>query len=101
MAAHGHTPGHTAFHIESDGKRLLLGGDFCNHYVVSLQRPDWHVRFDMDKEGAVATRKKILGMLAADKIPFTAYHMPFPAVGYVENKDGGFRYVPASYQLNL
>ncbi len=101
MAAHGHTPGHTAFHIESGGKRLLLGGDFCNHYVVSLQRPDWHVRFDMDKEGAAATRKKILGMLAADKIPFTSYHMPFPAVGYVESKDGGFRYVPASYQLNL
>jgi glyoxylase-like metal-dependent hydrolase (beta-lactamase superfamily II) len=101
MAAHGHTPGHTAFHIESEGKRLLLGGDFCNHYVVSLQRPDWHVRFDMDKEGAVATRKKILGMLAADKIPYTGYHMPFPAVGYVESKDSGFRYVPASYQLNL
>ncbi len=101
MAAHGHTPGHTAFHIESDGKRLLLGGDFCNHYVVSLQRPDWHVRFDMDKENAVATRKKILGMLAADKIPFTGYHMPFPAVGYVEAVGDGYRYVPATYQLNL
>ena len=101
MAAPGHTPGHTAFHLESDGKRMLIGGDFCNHYVVSMQRPDWHVRFDMDKEGAVATRKKVLGMLAADKIPFTSYHMPFPAVGFVENKDGAFRYVPASYQLNL
>ncbi|MDH3741947.1 MAG: MBL fold metallo-hydrolase [Hyphomicrobiales bacterium] len=101
VAAHGHTPGHTAYHLESGGKRLLLGGDFCNHYVVSLQRPDWHVRFDMDKEGAVATRKKLLDMIAADKIPFAGYHMPFPAVGYVEKTGGGYRYVPASYQLNL
>ncbi len=101
MEATGHTPGHTAYHIESDGKRILLGGDFCNHYVVSMQRPDWHVRFDMDKEGAAATRKKVLGMLASEKIPFTSYHMPFPAVGYVEAMGEGYRYVPASYQMNL
>ena len=76
-------------------------GDFCNHYVVSLQRPDWHVRFDMDKEGAVATRKDLLGMLAADRIPFVGYHMPYPAVGFVAAEGDSFRYVPASYQLNL
>lgn len=97
----GHTPGHTGFMLESDGSSLMLGGDFCNHYIVSLERPDWHVRFDMDKDKAVATRKRVLDMLAADKVPFTAYHMPFPAVGYVEKKDGGYRYVPATYQLNL
>ena len=81
MAAFGHTPGHMAFHIESGGKRLLLGADFCNHYVLSLQRPDWEVRFDADKAKAAETRKKLLDMLAADRIPFTSYHMPFPARG--------------------
>ncbi|MGI9509187.1 MAG: MBL fold metallo-hydrolase [Geminicoccaceae bacterium] len=99
--ASGHTPGHTAIHLESDGARLLITADTANHYIVSLERPDWHVRFDMDKEAAVAARKKIFGMVAADRIPFTGYHMPFPAVGYVEPIDGGFRYVPASYQLEL
>ncbi|MEO1493276.1 MAG: MBL fold metallo-hydrolase [Pseudomonadota bacterium] len=97
----GHTPGHTCYHIESEGKRLMVLGDVCNHYVVSLQRPDWHVRFDMDKEGAVAARKKTLGMIAADKIPFVGYHMPFPAVGYLEPLGEGFRWIPATYQLNL
>ena len=101
LAAPGHTPGHMAFHIESDGKRIFLGADFCNHYVMSLQNPEWHVSFDMEKDQAGKTRRKILDMLAADKIPFTSYHMPFPAVGYVEKKDDGFVYVPASYQLNL
>ncbi len=97
----GHTPGHMSFHLESEGQRMFLGGDFCNHYVASLQRPDWHVRFDMDKELAATTRRKTLDMLAAEKIPFTAYHMPFPAVGYVEKAGDAFRYVAASYQLNL
>jgi glyoxylase-like metal-dependent hydrolase (beta-lactamase superfamily II) len=99
--ASGHTPGHTCFHLESAGERLMITGDTANHYIVSLERPDWHVRFDMDKEAAVAARKKVFGMIAADRIPFTGYHMPSPAVGYVEEKDGGFRYVPASYQLDL
>lgn len=100
VAAPGHTPGHMTFHIESEGSRLLLGADFCNHYVLSLQRPDWEVRFDADKAAAAATRKKLLDMIAADRIPFTSYHMPFPAVGYVEkSSEGGYRYVPATYQL--
>ncbi|MEM8949375.1 MAG: MBL fold metallo-hydrolase [Pseudomonadota bacterium] len=99
--ASGHTPGHTCFHLESAGERLMITADTANHYVVSLQRPDWHVRFDMDKDAAIAARKKIFGMIAADRIPFSGYHMPFPAVGYVEAIDGGFRYVPASYQLDL
>ena len=99
--ASGHTPGHTAYHLESGGKRLMITADTANHYIVSLERPDWHVRFDMDKEAAVASRKRLFGMIAADRIPFTGYHMPFPSVGYVEEISGGFRYVPASYQLDL
>jgi glyoxylase-like metal-dependent hydrolase (beta-lactamase superfamily II) len=101
IAAFGHTPGHTVFHIESAGQRLVLSADTANHFVASLQRPDWHVSFDMDKEQAVATRKRIFDMIAADRIPFTGYHMPFPAVGYVEKQDRGYRYVPASYQFSL
>ena len=101
VSSHGHTPGHTSYHLESQGRRLLVMGDVCNHYVVSLQRPDWHVRFDMDKEMAVAARRQVLGMIAVDKIPFIGYHMPPPAVGYLEAKGDGFRFVPVGYQLNL
>lgn len=101
MAAFGHTPGHMAYILESDGKSLLLGADFANHYVWSLGYPDWEVRFDMDKSAAAATRRNILGMLAADKVPFVGYHMPFPAMGYVEANGDGFRYVAATYQMML
>lgn len=99
--AGGHTPGHLAFHVESEGKRLMITADTANHYIMSLQRPDWEVAFDMNKKNAAESRKEIFGMIAADKIPFTGYHMPFPNVGYVEPMGTGFRYVPAGYQMDL
>lgn len=101
MAAFGHTPGHMNYLIESDGKQLYLGADFANHYVWSLAHPDWEVLFDMDKEAAAATRRRVLDMLAADAIPFVGYHMPWPAFGYVEKRGDGYAYVPHSYQLLL
>jgi glyoxylase-like metal-dependent hydrolase (beta-lactamase superfamily II) len=101
VEAFGHTLGHMAYMIESDGKQLVLGADFANHYVWSLGYPDWEVKFDMDKAAAAMTRRKMLDMMAADKLPFVGYHMPWPAIGYVETRDDGFRYVPHSYQLML
>jgi glyoxylase-like metal-dependent hydrolase (beta-lactamase superfamily II) len=101
MGAFGHTPGHMNYMVESEGTQLYLGADFANHYVWSLGFPDWEVKFDMDKPAAAAMRRKILDMLAADKIAFVGYHMPWPGVGYVETKDDGYAYVPHSYQLML
>ncbi len=101
MAAFGHTPGHMTYLLESGGQQLVLIGDLANHHVWSLAYPDWEVRFDMDKEAAAASRRKVLGMLAADNVPFIGYHMPFPALGYVETRGDGFHYVPHSYQLML
>lgn len=99
MGAFGHTPGMMTYVLESGGKQMLLGADFANHYIWSLAHPTWEVKFDMDKEAAAATRKKVLDMLAADKIAFSAYHMPFPAFGYVETRGDGYHYVPHTYQL--
>lgn len=101
MAAFGHSPGHMAYVLDSGGKRLAITADTANHYVWSLEYPDWEVRFDADKPAAAATRKQLFGMIAAEKMPFIGYHMPFPGVGFVEAKGDGFRYVPASYQLSL
>lgn len=99
METFGHTPGHMGYMLESGGEQLMLFADMANHYVWSLAYPDWEVRFDMDKAAAAATRRRVLGMLATDKIPFVGYHMPFPGLGYVATRDDGFRYVPHSYQL--
>ncbi|MEM9967288.1 MAG: MBL fold metallo-hydrolase [Pseudomonadota bacterium] len=102
MAAFGHTPGHMVYMIEAGGQQVLLMADMANHYVWSLAYPEWEVRFDMDKAAAAATRKRVLSMLAADRIPLIGYHMPFPGMGFVEEVTAGrFRYVPVTYQMML
>lgn len=101
VEAFGHTPGHMGYMLESGGSQLFIMADLANHYVWSLAYPDWEVRFDMDKAGAAASRRQVLGMLAADKVPLIGYHLPFPATGYVETRGDGFHYVPTSYQLVL
>lgn len=101
VEAFGHSPGHMAYHIESEGRRLLVWADTTNHSVMSLQQPEWYVSFDHDKDMGVATRKRILDMVATEQIPAIGYHMPFPAVGYVEKANGSYRWVAATYQMNL
>jgi glyoxylase-like metal-dependent hydrolase (beta-lactamase superfamily II) len=99
--AAGHSPGMMAYLIESEGRCLLNWADTCGHYVVSVQRPEIHLDVDDDKEKAVATRKRILDMVATDEIFVIGFHMPFPGIGFVERHHGGYRWIPHGYQLNL
>ena len=102
LEAYGHTPGHLTFHLESEGKRLFFLGDCCHHHVASLARPDWHTVFDVNRAQGAATRKRIFDMLAGERIPVSAFHMPFPSIGYIERLGtSGYRWLPHSYQLNL
>lgn len=101
IEAFGHTAGHMAYMLESEGQQMALIADAANHPIWSVEQPDWEVRFDSDKAAAAATRRSLFGMLAADRVPFVGYHMPFPGIGYVEQRDSGFRYVPSSYQTML
>ncbi|KQS91134.1 MULTISPECIES: MBL fold metallo-hydrolase [unclassified Rhizobium] len=101
MAAFGHSPGHMVFKVESEGKGLVLTADTANHFVLSLQRPDWEVKFDMDKAKAAAARNTVFDMIATDRLPFVGYHMPFPAVGFIEKHEQGYRFVPETYQFEI
>lgn len=97
----GHSPGLMAFHVESDGKRFMITADTFTQYVMAVQRPEWHFEMDDDKDKAVASRKRMLDMLATDRLFFASFHMPFPAIGWVEKTSGGYRWVAHGYQMNL
>lgn len=101
VGAAGHSPGLMAFHVESEGKRFMITADTCTQYVMAVQRPDWYFDMDDDKDRAVATRRRILDMLATDRLFFVGFHFPFPGIGWIERSQGGYRWVPVSYQLNL
>ncbi|CCB67813.1 MBL fold metallo-hydrolase [Hyphomicrobium sp. MC1] len=102
IEAYGHTPGHLAFMIESQGKSILYWGDCAHHQVASLAHPEWDCLFDSDKQLGARTRRRIYDMAATDRIPVIGYHMPFPSIGYVErNGPGSYRWLAHTYQLNL
>jgi glyoxylase-like metal-dependent hydrolase (beta-lactamase superfamily II) len=101
IAAYGHTPGHLAFHLESQGKRLLFWGDCAHHEVASLAHPEWHALFDMDKEAGAKTRRRIYEMAAAERIPVVGYHTSFPSVGFVQKASSAYRWVPVTYQFDM
>jgi glyoxylase-like metal-dependent hydrolase (beta-lactamase superfamily II) len=102
LAARGHTPGHLAFTLESNGERMLFWGDCAHHQVASLARPEWHCSFDVDKEQGAKTRQRIYEMAASERIAVQGYHMPFPSLGYVERRaEGGYRWLAHTYQLSL
>lgn len=99
--AFGHTPGHMNYLVEANGKKLMLTADTANHFVWSVAYPDWQVVFDIDKAKAAETRRRVFTHLAEERIPFIGYHMPYPSLGYVEKDGNGFRYIAATYQLQL
>jgi glyoxylase-like metal-dependent hydrolase (beta-lactamase superfamily II) len=101
IPVYGHSPGMLAFHIESDGKRVLNWADVANNAVFAVQQPDWHVGFDADKAMGAATRRRIFDMVSNEKLAVIGYHMPFPALGYVEKTGNSYRWLPVSSQFNI
>ena len=94
MVAPGHTPGHMAFHLASGDARLMIASDAIAHPVAFFRHPEWLFGFDMNGDETVATRRRVLGMAADERIPFFASHMPFPGVGRVSRDGAAFRYTP-------
>jgi glyoxylase-like metal-dependent hydrolase (beta-lactamase superfamily II) len=98
IPAAGHTPGHTAYVVTSGASRLLVLSDAANKPELFVANPGWHAVFDMDGNEAAATRRRLLEMAVAERMPVTAYHFGFPAVGNVAKDGAGYRFVPAFWQ---
>ena len=92
----GHSIGHTSFVVSSGGKQVYVQSDVCNNFAVFAPHPDWQGFFDQDPVAAAATRRRVYGMLAADKLLVQAYHFPFPALSRIEKQGNGYRVVPAA-----
>lgn len=94
VAVDGHTPGHSAYEIASGDARLLYIADAAHHSVVSVQRPEWTVQFDVDAPLAEASRRALLQRAADGGLRIYAVHFPFPGLGRVEARDDSFVWVP-------
>ena len=92
IRAVGHTPGHTAFMIESQGRKLLVWGDVVHAIALQLPHPEIYPAYDYDPVTATATRKTILEEVSAGNIPVAGMHIPYPGVGRVNKAPEGQGY---------
>jgi len=91
----GHSIGHTSFMVQSGSHRVFMLSDVCiNNPPLFVVHPGWRTINDQDPAQAEATRRRVLGMLAAEELKVQAFHFPWPGVGYIERNGDGFKFVP-------
>ena len=93
----GHTPGHQTVTIESGGDKFTMLVDAAHHFALSFGKPDWHLAFDYDAEVGARTRRKVLEGIAAGRTLVMGYHTPWPGIGHVRARDGGFEWLPVPW----
>jgi glyoxylase-like metal-dependent hydrolase (beta-lactamase superfamily II) len=93
IPAPGHTPGHLAVLIADEGHQLLNLGDAAVH-PLHLEQPSWQNGFDLAADRALATRRQLMERAIAENMHVMAFHFPFPSIGRVAVKNGGWMWTP-------
>jgi len=91
----GHTAGHIGIMISSGNDQMAIVGDIIHAQYLQINNPEIGVVFDQDVDQARQSRKRILDLLASEKIMFTGGHLLSPAVGYVESNGLNYSWVQA------
>jgi glyoxylase-like metal-dependent hydrolase (beta-lactamase superfamily II) len=97
----GHTPGHTAYRISSGGEQVMIWGDIVHVPEVQIPNPDVGIAFDTDTQAAIATRKRILDMVATDRLMVGGMHIGFPGFAHVVRSGGTYALVPEVWRLGM
>ena len=90
----GHTPGHSGYRVGDGADALLIWGDVMHVPAVQATRPEIGVVFDIDPAEAVATRQRVLDLVAAERLAVAGMHLDFPGFVHVARRDRGFELVP-------
>jgi len=93
VAAQGHTPGHMALAIVSQGERLLCVSDALLH-PIHAEHPDWYSAVDLDPQRAVASRRRLLNHAEAENALVFGFHLPFPGLGNVIKREEAWTWQP-------
>ena len=93
--AAGHTPGHSAVLLDSNGEQMLCVGDLF-YDQLQLSHPRWSTPWDHDTVRAVRTRRRLLERAADEQLLIHAYHMPFPGLGTITRQGDAYGWEPRS-----
>jgi glyoxylase-like metal-dependent hydrolase (beta-lactamase superfamily II) len=95
--AHGHTPGHTNYVIESQGQKLVLWGDTMHVAAAQFPDPTVTANFDSDSKAAMPWRLKLFKETAAQGEWVAGAHLSFPGIGHLRAEGKGYVYLPINY----
>lgn len=98
VAAHGHTPGHNVYVVESKGQKLVLWGDLMHVAAVQFVQPQVTISFDVDSKLAAVERKKAYADAAKGRYLVGSAHLPFPGLGHIRAEGKSYVWVPVDYQ---
>jgi glyoxylase-like metal-dependent hydrolase (beta-lactamase superfamily II) len=94
LAAPGHTPGHSAFLVTSGKDQLMVSNDAMYVPALLAAHPDWQGAYDQDGPTAVATRRKLVDRVIADKMMICGAHFPFPGRGSFTKEGDAYTFAP-------
>ncbi len=97
----GHTPGHSGWMLSSGNDSLLIWGDIVHMPGIQFARPGAGMGFDVDGAQAIATRQRIMDMVATDRLAVAGMHLDFPCFGHVTRSGDGYAFVADVYKPAL
>lgn len=98
VPAVGHTKGHCAYEINSEGDTLFIIGDMVHNKSIQFTSPETTFAFDLDEKQAKNVRMAMFKKAAESRILVGGMHIPFPGLGHirVEGKDT-YTWVPVEF----
>lgn len=94
ISSPGHTGGHTAYLLKSNGEQFIIGGDALHHAVLHVRHPEWITAGDSHPALVHQTRLQLLNRLVDQDILFRCYHFAAEEIGYIrKDPNGGLRFL--------
>lgn len=85
----GHTAGHVAIRIRSQGEEAVFSGDLM-HWPMQCVYPDWNFRYDSHPEKARRTRRAFLEACSDNGSTVITSHFPLPSIGRIARRQDAF-----------
>lgn len=99
LPTYGHTPGHTAYLVESKGQSMVVVGDIMHVASVQFPSPAVTISFDTDSPRAASARGKLFTEIAAKGWLMAIAHVSFPGLGRLRTEGKGYAFVPLNYDV--
>ena len=101
IPATGHTPGHSAYLVQSGRERLLIWGDTVHIPEVQVPRPEVTMTVDTDHAAAAASRARIFDMCATERLLVTGMHLHFPGFAHLARRRSTYELIPEAWRQSL